>query len=215
MSTPAEFLTLVKLKGNIPDTSDTDSVNHDANILLLANGILRSRIVPAIMSIREDYFTATSQTPIVSGQDTYAIPSDAVATVLRDVRMIQGSREFSLPQIPPERRTQTVGGEVLGYYLEGDNIILYPSPIRDGDTLVVSYFERPDAIVASPTSYPTIPIEFLDPWVGFTTAAVLSAMGQDATTVRAEAASDLAGLLAVISPRTQGELPKILSDNWD
>lgn len=215
MSTPAEFLTLVKLKGNIPDTSDTDSVNHDTNILLLANGILRSRIVPAIMSIREDYFTATSQTPIVSGQDTYAIPSDAVATVLRDVRMIQGSREFSLPQIPPERRTQTVGGEVLGYYLESDSIVLYPSPIRDGDTLVVSYFERPDAIVASPTSYPTIPLEFLDPWAGFTTAAVLSAMGQDATIVRAEAASDLAGLLAVISPRTQGELPKIQSDNWD
>lgn len=216
MSTPTEFLTLVKLKGNIPDTTDTDSVNHDDNILRLANGILRSRIVPAIMSIREDYFTKSDSTPIIAGQDVYTIPSTAIAGVLRDIRMVQGTQELSLPYIPPERRTQTIGGEVLGYYLEGDDIVLYPSPIRNGDTLVVSYFERLADIKdgMSPT-YPSIPSEFVDPWIGFTTAAVLTAMGQDATIVRAEAASDLAGLLAVISPRTQGELPKILSDNWD
>lgn len=215
MSTPAEFLTLVKLKGNIPNAGDTGSINWDDNILSIATGILWSRIVPAIMSIREDYFTKSDSLSVTSGQNKYAIPAAAIAGVLRDVRIVNGTQEYSLSQIPPERRTQTSPGEVLGYYIEGSDIVLYPTPIRTGDTLVVSYFNRPDPIQLSPSKYPAIPLEFVDPWSSFTAAAILMAMGQDASTLQALAASDLAGLLSVASPRTQGELPKIVSTNWD
>lgn len=281
--TTADLLTEVKLRGNIPDTSDPDSANADTNILRLATSIIWSRLVPAILSIREDFYTTTTEYTIAADDARYRIPSRAVGGVLRDVRVVSGTAERSLPVIPPERRRQTSAGSVEGYYVENDELILYPKPSTGGDTLVVSYFLRPNRLVTTsscsqvtalgpvttsglangsytkdfisalapfeqygvdqaitvasnvvtgaptdvavgdwiaPQGYtpiPNIPVEFFPILATMTAEVVLRSMGDSAgsAALRAEGTQDLAALLDVLAPRTQGELPKINNTDWD
>lgn len=280
--TTADLITEVKLRGNIPDTTDTDSVNHDNNILRLATSIIWSRLVPAIMSIREDFYTTKAEYTIEADDARYRIPARAIGGVLRDVRLICGDAERSLPIIPQERRSHTGSGTVEGYYLENDEIVLYPKPATGGDTLVVSYFLRPNRLIATtscsqvtalgpvttsgisdgsytkdfvsalapfeqfgvdtiitvatnvvtgapsdvtvgdwiaPQGYspiPNVPVEFFPILATMTAEVVLRSMGniQAAADLRNEGTQDLAALLDMLSPRTQGELPKINNTDW-
>lgn len=282
--TTADLLTEVRLRGNIPDTSDTDSANHDSNILRLATSIIWSRLVPAILSIREDYFTTSAEYVVTADEPRYRIPARAIGGVLRDVRIISGTAERSLPIIPQERRKQTSAGTVEGYYVENDELVLYPKPQTTGDTLVVSYFLRPNRLIATsscsqvaaispdvttsgiadgsytkdfinalapfeqygvdqaitldtnvvtgapadvavgdwiaPQGYtpiPNIPVEFFPILATMTAEVVLRAMGDSAgaAALRGEGVQDLTALLDMLSPRTQGELPKINNTDWD
>lgn len=151
--TADELITQVKLRGMIPTSSNTLAT---ADYLSFINDEIQTFIAPLIMSVREEFFVTYADQTIVSGTAAYSIPSRAIGAKLRNVLLLDGSTYRPLPRLEVE--TLAVGstspGSIEGYYLEGNNVVLYPTPGSAG-TLRLSYFIRPNRVVAS-TAYTTV-----------------------------------------------------------
>jgi hypothetical protein len=145
--TTTYLLASLKRRGMIPSTAGTLT---DADFLEMANEELQGATVEALMSLSEEYLVTTKDETIVSGTAAYAIPTRAVDAVLRDVLISDGSSGGyrSLPRIEPEREEEyTNSGGVQGYKVEGNYVVLIPSPTNSG-TLRLKYPARPNRLVA-------------------------------------------------------------------
>ena len=147
--TTTDFLASVRQRGSIPTTTNTNNVNSTANLLNLATEELHIRLLPLIMSVRAEYYVYPKTYSITANQSDYAIPSRASGLVLRDVQIIEGTSIRSLSEIPTENISTTSTGTVEGYYLEHQNVVLYPTPATTSGTLKLRYYIRPSRLAAT------------------------------------------------------------------
>lgn len=144
--TTTALLASIKRRGQIPSTDETLAT---ADFLAIADEELHLYVVPLLLSVREEYLVATQDLTIVSGTASYPIPPRAIGGKLRDVLVDSGTTYVPLLRVEPERRGDfTASGSVQGYLLEGNNIILMPTPSAAG-TLKIKYFRRPSKLVAT------------------------------------------------------------------
>jgi hypothetical protein len=144
--TTTDFLASVRARGAIPTTTNSNNVNNTSNLLALATEELHIKLLPLIMSVREEFYVARKSHTITADQDTYAIPSRASGVVLRDVQIIVGNDIRSLEPVDSERISTTSSGDPEGYYLEHQNVVLYPTPNSTTGTLRLRYFMRPSRL---------------------------------------------------------------------
>jgi hypothetical protein len=116
----------------------------------MATEELHIKLLPLILSVREDLYVAPPKDyAITANQSHYVIPTRASGTVLRDVQVVQDSRIYSLPAVDSDEITTTSTGEVEGYYLEHNDVVLYPTPAATTGTLRLRYFMRPSRLAAT------------------------------------------------------------------
>lgn len=144
--TTTDFLTSVRVRGSIPLTTNANNVNSNQNLLNLATEELHIKLLPLIMSVREEFYVAKVDYAITAGQSSYAVPTRASGVALRDVHIIMGNSINILPAIDPNLVYTTDQGEVQGYYLEHNNLILFPTPSSTSGTLRLRYFMRPNRL---------------------------------------------------------------------
>jgi len=145
--TTSDFLTAVQLRGSIPATTNTSNVNNTTNLLLLGTDELLIKLLPLLMSAREEFYVTHADYTISQNQASYPIPYRAVGQVVRDIHILNGNAVYKLAPIQREYLTTTTTGDVLGYYFEGNNIVLYPTPGSSTQgTLRVGYFRRPSQL---------------------------------------------------------------------
>lgn len=147
--TNTDFLTSVRNQGNLPNTTNNNNVNSTVNLLRVATAELHIRLMPLIMSVRDEFYVRTKDYAITSNQRTYLIPERASGMVLRDVQIVQGTDIRSLEPIQSEHITTTSTGTPEGYYFEHDSVVLYPTPSSTSGTLRMRYFTRPSTLVAT------------------------------------------------------------------
>lgn len=147
--TTSDLLSSVRRRGSIPTTTNTNNVNNSTNLLEMATEELQINLMPLILSAREEFYVRTKDHTVVADTASYAIPTRASGQILRDVLLIDGTTIKSLPEIDPEDITTTQSGTVEGYYLEHNNVVLYPTPGAGGDTLRLKYFLRPSRLAAT------------------------------------------------------------------
>lgn len=149
--TTTDFLTSVRQRGSIPTTTNTSNVNSTTNLLNLATEELHTRLLPLLMSTRAEFYVAATpdDQAVTANQASYPMPSRAVGMVLRDVQMIVGTAVHSLPEINSDAINSTATGSVQGYYLQHNNVILYPTPAATSGTLRQRYFMRPSRLAAT------------------------------------------------------------------
>ncbi len=147
--TTTEFLTSVRMRGSIPTTTNTNNVNNTTNLLAMATEELHIKLLPLIMSVREEFYVANKDHTVTASQAGYAIPSRASGMVLRDVLWIEGTTITALLPVDPETITTTATGTPDGYYLEHNNVVLYPTPSTTSGTLRLRYFMRPSRLAAT------------------------------------------------------------------
>lgn len=135
----------VTLKAALPDGRF-----EDQEILDLASDVLISEIAPMLIASREEYYVQNKSYTVTADQANYMIPYRAMGATLREVKILRGSRWVDLIRIDPEEIASTQTGNPEYFYLEGNNVVLYPTPDASGDTLRLSYFVRPSSLV--PTS---------------------------------------------------------------
>lgn len=133
----------VRRRASVPDSQQ---LFDDDDLVLLLSDELQSVLVPKIMTVNEEYFVTYSDTTTVANQESYDIPSRAVATKLREVAYI-GSDGISFSNIPRIGVDQISNYIVSyqtpgGFYPRGNQIILYPAPTA-ATTLRMWYFDRP------------------------------------------------------------------------
>ncbi len=148
--TTTDFLSSVRVRGNIPTTTNDSNVNSTANLLVMATEELHIKLLPLLMSVREEFYVAPPKDyAITANQASYAVPTRASGQVLRDIQVIEGSSIWSLPRVDPEQIVTTSTGTIQGYYLEHDSVVLYPTPAATSGTLRMRYFIRPGRLAAT------------------------------------------------------------------
>lgn len=132
------FLSQVTIKAALPTGRFTNQ-----EILDVAYDVLLSDVVPFLISLRQEFFTAKSPQTIVAGTKTYAINARALGNVLRELKWADlTGKIFNLTQIDPSDVNDDPSGTPQSFYMQANSVILYPTPIAGG-TLYQTYFERP------------------------------------------------------------------------
>ena len=104
---------------------------EDTDILEICDNVIMERLVPEIISLRQDYFVLTSDMALTSGTDTYDIPYRAIGRTLRDLKIkySDGSKsDVTLIALEDEHMLGAVTGFPRSFYFKGDKIVLVPPP---------------------------------------------------------------------------------------
>jgi hypothetical protein len=123
--------------------------------LSIADDVTAERILPAIHEVRADFGVVTKDYAITAAQADYRVPSRAAFGVVREVSIIDanGVNGTDLPLATVEEMVRYGGsGTPVRHVIEGDRIVLLPTPAATTGTLRVKYYRRPSALVAASTS---------------------------------------------------------------
>jgi hypothetical protein len=138
------FLQQVKLYGSIPSGRYTD-----AEILQIAGDCMLSQVVPMVISLKEEFYVQYEDQSITQDQSAYPIPYRAMGLSLREIKKIKDSTIIDMPRMSPEEILVTSTGNPDKFYLQGQDVILYPVPSSTVDTLRLSYFRTPSRPVVT------------------------------------------------------------------
>jgi hypothetical protein len=157
-----EFLNKVKLKATLPEGRYEDS-----EILGIAKDMLMSVVVPTILGLKEEYYVTSESQDITANQGAYPIPYRAFGLSLREVKRLYSNQVQDLARIDPTDIRTTATGTPHSFYLEGQDVVLYPTPQATEGTLKLSYYLTPSAPVLVTE---TAPITNIDRNTGIITA---------------------------------------------
>jgi hypothetical protein len=141
--TSAYFLTQVKLLGSPPDGRFEDS-----EILQLANDAMMSHVVPLVVSLKEEYYVTYEDQNLTTNVSAYPIPHRAMGLTLREVKKVRSTSIIDLDRMSPEDITSSSTSDTTqGFYVQGQDVIIYPTPSSTQDSIRMFYFLTPSRIV--------------------------------------------------------------------
>jgi hypothetical protein len=134
----SRLLAQVKIKATLPDGRYEDS-----EILDIASDVLLSQLVPFILSMKEEYLVRSESQAITKDVAAYPIPYRAYNLQLREVKILRNLEIVDPYRIDPTAIKTAQSGVPESFYLEGQDVVLYPTPASTQDTLKLSYFLTP------------------------------------------------------------------------
>ncbi len=151
-----ELIDNIKRRCSVPTSQLTYT---DADFVALANDELRDEIIPLMMSVREEYFVDHVDS-VIPSDGIIAFPEHAIGAKLRSVCIVQQTSPMilrNLPRIDLDVIAGIGSGSVAsGFYIEGNNLKLYPNADGlTGQTIRVYFFKR-SLVLAAPTAYAKI-----------------------------------------------------------
>lgn len=151
--TANDLMADVKRNCNVP-TSQITFQNTD--FYALADNSIRSKMIPLILKYCEEFYVYPMNYAITNGISSYAIPTRAINMILRSVQIVNSANPNSranLDQLNIEDLYTGISGnprflvQKNGFYVEGNNVVLYPAPTQTLGTLRLNYFIRPGQLV--------------------------------------------------------------------
>ncbi len=150
-----ELIANIKRRCSVPTSQLTFTTS---DIVKIANDVLQDEVVPLLMSTREEYFVEYYDATVTADR-VIPIPANAVGAKLRSVCFVQQSSPvvlLNLPRIDLDvvaglGSSSAVG--VTGFYVQGNNLILYPATSVPVGTIVRLYFYRRTLVLADEESY--------------------------------------------------------------
>ncbi len=144
--TTTALLASIKRRGMIPSTTETLS---DADFLAIATEEMRTYVMPALLSVNEEYGVVPYTIDIHSGVETYSLPKQASAETVRIVYYVDSTTGALTPmnRVDPEHRQDVTNDAGLPQYMMRDDIfVIVPTPTTDF-TIQVNIFHRPAQLV--------------------------------------------------------------------
>jgi len=139
----------VKRRGTIPTSQ---SLFTPAKFVLMLDDELKTRIVPFLMALRDEWYVTTLDYTGDGTTTTYPIPADAVGSKLRDVTLWGPGNNGNLkmdnnvPRLDPN----SLYDANFGFYVQNNNIIFYPHAVENNKTIRFTYFKRvPDLVLTT------------------------------------------------------------------
>lgn len=118
------------------------------DILSVADEEIQTHILPRILSVREEYYVTYKDVTVTQGQRLYPIPERAIGLIAREVKVLESGGAYrDLPRIEPENVDTTSQGTPSSFYVERDDLALYPTPSTTGETLRVWFFASPGQLI--------------------------------------------------------------------
>lgn len=130
-----------ELLDEIRDAGDFTLDTDDATLLRAADAELRTRLLPMLHTINEEFLVRSLDVTAVNGR--VALPPRAVAAGIRLVQLISGGQLYTLPRLDPalDRGNGVNGGQPYGFYFDASSIVLVP--LNANATVRIRYYARP------------------------------------------------------------------------
>ena len=146
-----EFLARVKRAISVPSIQYRFT---DDDFLKMADEEMESRLLPEITSVRQSYYVKHALIPVVEDVANYKIPYRAIGRTIVDLKL-KSTDETYLRDLPivtindKQAFTPMVGGDPRAFLIEGENIVLLPTPTSSssGYYLEVYYELKPSRLV--------------------------------------------------------------------
>lgn len=152
----------VRVLGDFPDD---DPRTTDSDILQIANRRLLTDLVPFMQKVRGDYWLKRNTQTLVSDQDRYRIPDRAIGAGLDSLFWQPNNPSGPNTDIYPVNHFSLEDGVsdysdnlnyitdgTFGYHIEGDEVILSPSPNPNAGSIIMLYNRAPNELVKTGTS---------------------------------------------------------------
>lgn len=143
--TSTQFLASVKRRCSMPENQ---ALLSDTDILELGNEVIRSYVVPCLISVRQDYFVYVLDTSLVSGTTDYDIPYRALGRSLRDLKVVDTSVTEIRDMVKVDLEdahlytNENSNTNPYAFHFLGDRIKVVPSPTSSNLSLRF-FFELP------------------------------------------------------------------------
>jgi hypothetical protein len=120
----------------------------DADILALADEETQTKLLPVLLSMRQEYLVKRTSVTLVPLQNSYSIPYRSIGRTIRSISIVTGTNSQPLNYIQPETAESygSQSGSPSYFYFEGDNYILVPNP-SSAQTLTLKYEIQPSNLV--------------------------------------------------------------------
>lgn len=147
-----DLIASVVRRAHIPESQVTF---QDSDILAFANEEMQIGLVPSVLQLHEEFFTAPYDIPLSPNQSAYPIPGRPIGQKLRNLfyKDTDGNLK-EMARILPENlvyyQLRTAINYPNTFFLSDNNIVLVPE-ISSGPvgTLVATIFQRPSQLVTS------------------------------------------------------------------
>jgi hypothetical protein len=122
----------------------------------LADDSIRAKIVPLVLKHMAEFYVTNQDYAINANVNKYAIPPRAINMNLRSIEVVSTAdpdTKVPLEQLNREDLYAGITGNIRylikknGFYLEGNYVVLYPTPTQSLDLLRLNYFIRPNQLV--------------------------------------------------------------------
>ncbi len=158
----------------VRDNGDITPDTLDATILRAADAEIRTRLLPMLRTINEDYLVRVLDVVAINGR--VSLPPRATGAAVRLVQLITGTQlSDPLPRLDPARASgSSSSGQPFGFYLDGGGIVLVPR--SSNATLRIHYYARPGKLLLESDDEQTqriqtvtvgdttTEVELADPW---------------------------------------------------
>jgi hypothetical protein len=134
-NTADRLLDGLKRRGIVPSSQPLYS---DSDFLAAADDVIQERMIPLMLSIRQDYFVTSTNKPTVANQAEYDIPYRSIGRTLRDLKLEDDSgtvRDLTLIALEDEHLFQN-SATSHSFYFKGDKYVIVPPPTSATLTLV-------------------------------------------------------------------------------
>lgn len=147
--TTTNLLTSIERQSFAPANQSTFATS---DILELADEVTKTTILPAIITVGEEYYLYSTDYTISEGVSAYSVPSRSFGLTVREVQIIDSNGNIrSLIRTGVDRLNKISTGTGRNtpdqFYLQGDQLILYPTPNATLNTLRIYFFLRPGTLV--------------------------------------------------------------------
>lgn len=145
--TTTDLLNDIKSKLFVPVSQSTFT---DAELISLANGEYRTRLIPLIMRAREGFYLTSQDVLITQVAQAIKIPPRAIGNGLNDIFNVIGSQVFNVPYLPLHQQVTSFlpAPKSVYYYTQNDSIILYsPTQVTPTGSIRMFYYQRPGDLV--------------------------------------------------------------------
>lgn len=143
ITTSSVLIEGIKRRASIPENQATF---ESADFLAFANEELLLGIVPAVMSLHEDYFLFEIVVPVEAGKTEYEIPSRAAGNKLRDLQYKPDPKSFTeMTRVGIGERFNQNNGSLNQYYVKNNKVVVSEN-LTNGELCFVIYI-KPSQLV--------------------------------------------------------------------
>ena len=147
----SDLLDSIKTRAAVPLAQSAFS---ETALLNFASEELNIKILPAILSVREEFYVTEASVAMINGKSNYKIPYRAIGGKVRFVYLMQSDTQAKpLAQLPMEAlvdyKASSFAYQEAGFYLQNDELIILP-PISGTVSAVLrfKYYMKPNKVVA-------------------------------------------------------------------
>lgn len=149
--TTSQFLDIVKRGVTVPASQVRFT---DSDLLKFGDEETEAIIMPMVTSLRNEYYVKSQLIPLVAGRAPYKMPYRAIGRTLRNIWLVTTDNQLvkDIPYISPEnavRFTSISPGDPCGFTVQGDYVVMLPTPLNANYNIQMFYELAPSKLVDS------------------------------------------------------------------